>query len=269
MAAEAGYGAEMTSGEFINHHMTNLVIGNPNSFWSLHIDTLFFSTALGILFCWFLYRTAMRMHSGVPGFAQNIAEMIFDFVDGTVKDFFGNSRADIGSLALTIFCWVLLWNTMDLIPVDLLPGVASLIGIHYLKVVPSTDVNATFALSITIVILTYVYAFKANHGGLGLLKAMGSHPFEAEKPINKVILFPINFALRIVEDFARVSSLSLRLFGNLFAGELVFILIALLPFFVQFIPGGAWAIFHILVVTLQAYIFMILSIVYLSMAESH
>ncbi|SUO96006.1 F0F1 ATP synthase subunit A [Suttonella ornithocola] len=267
MAAE--HSAEMTSGEFINHHMTNLVLGEPGGFWSFHIDTFFFSVLLGVLFCWFFYTLAKKMQSGVPGFAQNVAEMIFDFVDGTVKDFFGESRSDIGSLALTVFCWVLLWNAMDLIPVDLLPSAASMVGIPYLKVVPSTDVNATFALSITVVVLTYVYGFKANHGFLGFAKSLGGHPFEAEKLWAKIILYPINFALKVVEDIAKIISLSLRLFGNLFAGELVFILIALLPFFVQFLPGGAWAIFHILVVTLQAYIFMILTIVYLSMAESH
>lgn len=265
----AEHSEAMSSGEFIHHHMTNLVIGERGTFWSLNIDTLLFSILLGSLFCWFFYRTAKKMEAGVPGFWQNIAEMAFDFVDGTVKDFFGKSRRDIGSLAMTIFLWVLLWNTMDLIPVDLLPSVASIIGIPYLKSVPSTDVNATFALSIAVIVLTYIYAFRTNHGGLGLLKAIGSHPFETSNPLFKIILFPINFALRIIEDFAKVISLSLRLYGNLFAGELVFVLIALLPFFTQFIPGGAWAIFHILVVTLQAYIIMILTIVYLSMAESH
>lgn len=265
MAAE--HGGSMTSTEFIQHHLTNLSIGE--GFWTLHLDTLFFSIALGVLFCWFLRRVALKAHAGVPGFAQNVAEMIFDFIDGVVKDFYGESRRDIGALALTIFCWVLLWNVMDLIPVDLLPSMASLIGIPYLKVVPSTDPNATFALSIVVVLLVYIYGIRAHHGAGKFVLSMGSHPFEAEKPLAKAILFPINFALRIVEDFAKVISLSLRLFGNLFAGELVFILIALLPFFVQFLPGGAWAIFHILIVTLQAYVFMILTVVYLSMAESH
>lgn len=266
--AAVEHAAEPTSAEFIQHHMTNLTIGD-GGFWTLHLDTLFFSILLGVLFCWFLYAMAKKAHSGVPGFWLNIAEMAFDFVDGTVKDFYGESRRDIGSLALTIFCWVLLWNTMDLIPVDLLPSTASLLGIPYLRVVPSADANATFALSLTVMFLVYFYGIRANHGPVGMLKAMGSHPFSAESLVLKIILFPINFGLRIIEDFAKVISLSLRLFGNMFAGELVFILIALLPFFVQFIPGGAWAIFHILVVTLQAYIIMILAIVYLSMSESH
>ncbi len=265
--AGAEHGSELTSAAFIEHHMTNLTIGK--GFWALHLDTLFFSILLGTLFCAFLYAMAKRAHTGVPGFWMNIAEMLHEFVDTTVRDFFATSRRDIGSLALTIFCWVLLWNVMDLIPVDLLPSAASLIGIPYLKVVPSTDANATFALSITVVTLMYVYAVRSNHGIFAMLKSMGGHPFAASAPALKIVLFPINFILRIIEDFAKIISLSLRLFGNLFAGELVFVLIALLPFFLQFIPGGIWAIFHILIVTLQAYIFMILAIVYLSMAESH
>ena len=263
----AAHGGEQTSAEFIQHHMTNLVVGE--GFWAVHIDTLLFSILLGVAFCYFLRRMALKAHSGVPSWSLNLAEMVFDFVDGTVKDFFGESRRDIGSLAMTIFCWILLWNAMDLVPVDLLPGAAALVGVPYLKVVPSTDVNATFALSITVVALMYIYGFKANGGAWGMFKSMGAHPFDAQSPILKVILFPINFALRLIEDFAKIISLSLRLFGNLFAGELVFVLIALLPFFVQFIPGGAWAIFHILIVTLQAYLFMILTVVYLSMAEAH
>lgn len=260
--------ATSPSAEYIHHHMTNLTVGN-GGFWTLDLDTLFFSILLGVLFCWFLYRMAKKASTDVPSFGMNIAEMTFEFVDNTVRDFFGESRKDIGSLALTIFCWVLLWNTMDLIPIDLLPGAAQLIGIPYLRIVPSTDVNATFALSITVIVLMYIYALRYNRGLFGLLKTMGTHPFYTKNIIGAIILFPINFALRLIEDLAKVISLSLRLYGNMFAGELVFVLIALLPFFVQFIPGGAWAIFHILIVTLQAYIFMILSIVYMSMAESH
>ncbi|UJF23973.1 F0F1 ATP synthase subunit A [Suttonella sp. R2A3] len=263
----AATGGEQTSAEFIQHHMTNLSIGE--GFWTLHIDTLLFSIGLGVVFCYFLWRMAKKADTGVPSWSVNLAEMAFEFIDNTVKDFFGESRRDIGSLALTIFLWVLLWNTMDLIPVSLLPDIAGQFGVPYLKIVPSTDVNATFALSITVVSLMYIYAFKANHGFFGLIKSMGTHPFEAQSLVLKIILFPINFALRIIEDFAKIISLALRLFGNLFAGELVFVLIALLPFYIQFIPGGPWAIFHILVVTLQAYIFMILTVVYMSMAESH
>ena len=263
--------AEQSAAEIISHHMTNLSVGE--GFWSLHIDTLFFSILLGSVFCWWMHKMGQRAlqhleNNEPPSFAVNVAEMIYDFVDGVVKDFFGNSRADIGSLAFTIFCWVLLWNVMDMVPVDFLPGVAARFGIHHLKIVPSTDANATFALSITVVVLTYIYLFK-NHGSFGFVKALGGHPFEANSLVGKLLLYPINLALKIVEDFAKMISLSLRLFGNLFAGELVFILIAFLPWFVQFIPGGVWAIFHILIVSLQAYIAMVLSVVYLSMTEPH
>ena len=243
--------AEQSAAEIISHHMTNLSVGE--GFWSLHIDTLFFSILLGGLFCWWMRKMGQRAlqhleNNEPPSFAVNVAEMIFDFVDGVVKDFFGTSRADIGSLAFTIFCWVLLWNVMDMVPVDFLPGVAAQFGIHHLKIVPSTD---------------------ANHGSFGFVKALGGHPFEANSLAGKLLLYPINLALKIVEDFAKMISLSLRLFGNLFAGELVFILIAFLPWFIQFVPGGVWAIFHILIVSLQAYIAMVLSIVYLSMTEPH
>jgi ATP synthase subunit a len=263
--------AEQSAAEIISHHMTNLSVGE--GFWSLHIDTLFFSILLGGLFCWWMRKMGQRAlqhleNNEPPSFAVNVAEMIFDFVDGVVKDFFGTSRADIGSLAFTIFCWVLLWNVMDMVPVDFLPGVAAQFGIHHLKIVPSTDANATFALSITVVVLTYIYLFK-NHGSFGFVKALGGHPFEANSLAGKLLLYPVNLALKIVEDFAKMISLSLRLFGNLFAGELVFILIAFLPWFIQFVPGGVWAIFHILIVSLQAYIAMVLSIVYLSMTEPH
>lgn len=255
--------------EIIQHHLQNLTIGDPNSFWSLNLDTLFFSIILGASFCGFLYYISKKLQTGVPSFAQNLAEMIFDFVDNNIKEFLGESRRDIGSLAMAAFLWVLLWNTMDLIPVDLLPAIAEIFGIHHLKIVPSTDMNATFAISITVVSLTYVYAFKNNHGFIGLLRSMGTHPFEAPNLIGKVLLFPLNFLLRLVEDIAKLISLSLRLYGNLFAGELIFILISLLPVLVQFLPGGIWAIFHILVVCIQAYVVMVLSVVYLSLVQAH
>ena len=262
----AGHG-EIDSAEYIHHHLTNMTVGS--GFWAINLDTLFFSIGLGALFCWWFRTMALKANAGVPSFGVAIAEMIFEFIDGTVKDFFGKSRADIGSLALTVFVWILLWNTMDIVPVDLLPMLAGAIGIPYLKVVPSTDPNATFALSIIIVALTYIYLYKNNHGAWGFIKAFGGHPFEAEGVLGKIILYPFNLLLKIVEDIAKMISLALRLFGNLFAGELIFVLIALLPWPTQFIPGGMWAIFHILVIVLQAYVFMILSVVYLSMTESH
>ena len=208
--------AEQNAAEIINHHMTNLSIGE--GFWSLHIDTLFFSILLGSLFCWWMRKMGLRAlqhleNNEPPSFAVNVAEMAFDFVDGVVKDFFGKSRADIGSLALTIFCWVFFWNVMDMIPVDFMPGVAAQFGIHHLKIVPSTDANATFAISITIIALTYIYLLK-NNSPFGFIKAMGNHPFESESLIGKILFYPINLALKLIEDFAKMIFSATSLPGN-------------------------------------------------------
>jgi F-type H+-transporting ATPase subunit a len=231
-------------------------------FWTFHLDTLFFSACLGILFLW-LFRTAAKFAtSDVPGGLQNFAEIMVEFVDTQVKDSFHGRNPVIAPLALTIFVWVFLWNFMDLVPVDLLPSIAALFGIHYLKVVPSTDVNATFALSLSVMALVYYYSLKVKGVG-GFAKEILYHPFGKW-------FMPFNLLLRIVEDLAKPISLALRLFGNLYAGELIFILIALLPWYLQFLLGWPWAVFHILIITLQAFIFMVLTIVYLSMAhEDH
>lgn len=259
--------SSLTPVEYIHHHLTNLSLGE--GFWTLNIDTLFFSIVLGGLICWFMRSMALKSAAGETGKLVMFAEMIYEFIDGSVKDFFHQSRSDVGSLAFTIFCWVLLWNTMDILPVDLLPAAAQVVGIPYLRIVPSTDTNATFALSITVVIVMFVFAYRANNGIFGFLKSLGAHPFESPVKAVQMLLFPINVLLRIIEDLAKVISLSLRLFGNFFAGELIFVLIALLPWFIQFIPGVPWAVFHVLIIILQAYIFMILTIVYLSSVEMH
>ena len=249
-----------TGSEYIVHHLTPLSVGE--GFWTLHLDTLFFSICLGILFLW-LFRTAAKFAtSDVPGGLQNFAEIMVEFVDTQVKDSFHGRNPVIAPLALTIFVWVFLWNFMDLVPVDLLPSIAALFGIHYLKVVPSTDVNATFALSLSVMALVYYYSLKVKGVG-GFTKEILYHPFGKW-------FMPFNLLLRIVEDLAKPISLALRLFGNLYAGELIFILIALLPWYLQFLLGWPWAVFHILIITLQAFIFMVLTIVYLSMAhEDH
>jgi F-type H+-transporting ATPase subunit a len=185
-----------------------------------------------------------------------------EFVDTQVKDTFHGKNEVIAPLALTIFCWVFLWNLMDLVPVDLLPEIAAVLGIPYLKVVPSTDLNATFALSLSVIFLMYYYSLKVK-GVVGFSKEILFHPFGK-------YFVPFNILLRIVEDLAKPISLALRLFGNLYAGELIFILIALLPWWLQWTLGLPWAIFHLLIITLQAFIFMVLTIVYLSMAhEDH
>ena len=249
-----------SSSDYIQHHLTPLSVGE--GFWTVHLDTLFFSAGLGFLFIWLFKKAADGATSGIPGNLQNFCEIMVEFVDTQVKDTFHGKNEVIAPLALTIFCWVFLWNFMDLVPVDLLPEIAAALGIPYLKVVPSTDVNATFALSLSVIFLMYYYSLKVK-GVAGFSKEVLLHPFGK-------YFMPFNILLRIVEDLAKPISLALRLFGNLYAGELIFILIALLPWWLQWTLGLPWAIFHLLIITLQAFIFMVLTIVYLSMAhEDH
>ncbi len=204
----------------------------------------------------------MKATSDVPGPLQNFAEIMIEFIDTQVKDSFHGRNPVIAPLALTIFVWVWLWNCMDLLPVDLLPSIMGALGVHYFKVVPSTDLNSTFALSLSVIFLVYYYSIKVKGVG-GFAKEILTHPFGKW-------FFPFNLLLRIVEDIAKPISLALRLFGNMYAGELIFILIALLPWWIQFTLGWPWAAFHIIIITLQAFIFMVLTIVYLSMAhENH
>jgi len=247
--------------EYIQHHLTNLTVGE--GFLSFHLDTFLISLSLGLLFLFLFRKAAVAATSGVPGKLQNFVEIMVEFVDTQVKDCFHGKDKLIAPLALTIFMWVFLMNFMDLIPVDFLPMVAKMMGVDYLRVVPTTDLNLTFGMSLSVFFLVLFYSIKIKGIG-GFTKEFFTHPFGAA-------LFPVNFMLKLVEEFARPVSLSLRLFGNLYAGELIFILIALLPWWIQWSLGGIWAIFHILVITLQAFIFMMLTIVYISLAheESH
>ena len=200
---------------------------------------------------------------------QNFFEILIEFVNGTVKDIFpGKPPAIVGPLGLTIFVWVFLMNTMDLVPVDLLPWIATLIGEYifgadphhvYLKVVPTTNLDVTFGMSLSVLLIITYFNIKLK-GVWGYIKMYLTHPFGPW-------LFPVNVALTLVEEIAKPLSLALRLFGNMYAGELVFMLIALMPWWIQFVPGGGWAIFHIVVVTLQAFIFMMLTIVYISLVH--
>ncbi len=259
MASEA-HGAGGATG-YIVHHLTDLKVGE--GFWTFNLDTLFFSAVLGFLFVMVFKKVAESATSDVPGPLQNFVEMIFEFVDTQVKDSFHGRSALITPLALTIFCWVFLMNTMDLLPVDLLPAIAQLFGIEYLRVVPSTDLNATFAMSISVFFLIIFYSLKIK-GVLHFAKELFFHPFD------HWLLIPFNLLLNTVEYLAKPVSLGLRLFGNMYAGELIFILIALLPWWVQPALSFPWAVFHILIITLQAFIFMVLTVVYLSLAhEDH
>ena len=248
-----------------------------NGFWTINLDTLFFSFTLGVVILAFLYFGARRVTTGVPGKLQNFAELMLEFADNQVKDCFHGKNKLIGPLALTIFVWVFLMNFMDIVPVDVLPLAAQSVGVHYLKVVPTNDLNLTFALSLSVFMLIIIYSLKIK-GAKGFIKELTLQPF------NHPLFIPFNLLLELVGLIAKPISLALRLFGNLYAGELIFILIALLTLnatsgsiagtatlgAAQFLLALAWSIFHILVITLQAFIFMVLTIVYLSLAhEDH
>jgi len=282
MATEGGHGPQ-TSGDYIAHHLQNLQVckaetgewvwnhcaGNP---MAINVDSMFWSVFLGLLFIWIFGRVARRATAGVPGKMQVAIEMIVDFVDGSVKDTFHGKSRLIAPLGLTIFVWVFFMNLMDLVPVDWIPMLSMAIGIDYMKVVPTTDVNITFGMSIAVFVLIIVYTTKYK-GPLGLIKDLTLHPIAPPTRGLGLIAAPFiiafNFILESVALLAKPVSLSLRLFGNMFAGELIFILIALLGLWQLPLHFG-WAVFHILIVTLQAFIFMMLTIVYLSLAsETH
>jgi len=273
--------------EYILHHLTFLSNKAPQGivdFSVINYDTVFFSVLLAVVFGGSFYLAARTATAGVPGKFQNFVEMIVEFVDNQVRDSFHGTSKLIAPLALTIFCWVFLFNFMDLVPVDLLPAVARGVGFERLKVVPSTDLNATFALSLTVFILIVYYSLRMK-GVVGFISELTLQPFNTKNVFAQALLVPVNFILESVTFLARPVSLSLRLFGNLYAGEMIFLLLALLTLssgfgglatvggwwwtVVQIVFGLAWAIFHLLVITLQAFIFMVLTIVYLSMAHEH
>src|SRR6201996_9259016 len=282
MAAE-----ETTSAnEYILHHLTFLSNKEPKGivdFSVIHWDTVFFSITLALLFGGSFYFAARTARAGVPGKFQNFVELVVEFVDTQVKDSFHGTNKLLAPLALTIFCWVLLFNAMDILPVDLLPALAHGAGIEHLKVVPTTDLNTTFAMALTVFVLIIYYSIKMKGLG-GFVGELTLQPFVAKNIVVKILLIPVNLLLEIVPFLARPISLSLRLYGNLFAGEMIFLLLAALTLhgmhqltgvggwfllIVQFGLALVWAIFHLLVITLQAFIFMVLTIVYLSMAQEH
>ena len=345
--------------DYIQHHLTNLVYGKlpagyerhtdqgvevlqadtwtmahggqeatDMGFWAIHVDSMIWSIGLGTLFCWMFLRAAKKAHTGVPAGWLNFVEMIVDFIDGAVKDSFHGRNKMVAPLALTIFVWVFLMNLMDLIPVDLIPELLMMAGVPYQKIVPSTDPNITLGMALGVFVLMLYYSFKIK--GTGFVKELTMHPF------NHWGFIPVNLFMETVGLLAKPFSLGLRLFGNMYAGEMIFILIAtmfaagagagfvsgglhaelfgentsgyfwlvifllvtgvcwlnlkgkvstgktvLLCMAFMAIGGGlfalggglmqwGWAVFHILVITLQAFIFMVLTVVYLSMAhEDH
>ncbi|MDP2811189.1 MAG: F0F1 ATP synthase subunit A [Rhodocyclaceae bacterium] len=251
-------GALTTTG-YIVHHLTNLKVGS--GFWTFHIDTLIVSGLLGLLVFGGMALVARRATSGIPAGWQNFVEMAVSLVDRQVRDTYHGKSELVTPLAITIFVWVFVMNAMDLIPVDFLPITAGAAGVPYLKVVPTTDPNLTFAMSLSVFFIMIWMNFSVKGFG-GFMHEIFSVPFGLK-------LAPINFLFRVIEDIAKPISLALRLFGNMYAGEMVFILIALLGIW-QLPLALPWALFHILIITLQAFVFMMLTIVYMSMAsESH
>ncbi|MBK1851595.1 F0F1 ATP synthase subunit A [Marinobacter sp. 1-4A] len=277
--------------EYIKHHLQNLTYGKLEAgyerfdgsvmsesgwtfartaqeaadmgFMAIHVDTLGWSIAMGVLFLGLFRFVAKRVTTGVPGGLQNLVEVTVEFIENLVKDGFHARNPLIAPLALTIFVWILLMNVLKLIPVDYIPTIAHAMGLEYFKIVPTTDPNATFGMSIGVFLLIIFYSLKVK-GVTGFAKELGMQPF------NHWALIPVNLVLEILVLIVKPISLALRLFGNMYAGEVVFILIALLPLWAQWTLNVPWAIFHILVIPLQAFIFTMLTIVYLAAAhEDH
>lgn len=269
------------SQEYISHHLTNLKWGQlPDGSWgfahsaeeaaqmgllSIHVDAMVWSIGLGVVFLLLFGIVARRATAGVPGGLQNFIEVIIEFIDTTVGEIFTYKNKMVAPMALTIFVWVFLMNLMDLVPVDWVPWVMSLAGVHFQRIVPTTDVNITMGMAAAVFLLVLYYSFRRKGVG-GFFAELAFHPFPK-------ILAPFNLVLEGVTLLAKPISLGLRLFGNLYAGEMIFILIALLYTggILMFGLGGvlqiAWALFHVLIITLQAFIFAVLSVVYLAQAH--
>jgi F-type H+-transporting ATPase subunit a len=248
-------------------------------FNAIHVDSMAWSIGLGALFCLLFAVAARKITSGVPKGFQNAVEMVVEFIDGTVKDGFHHNNPMIAPLALTIFVWILLMNTMDLFPVDWFPKAAALVSGNehfFFKVVPTTDPNITVGMSFTVFLLIIFFSIQKK-GLIGFIKELTFHPFHPSFHGIGIVFAPIliliNFTLETIALVSKPISLGLRLFGNLYAGEMIFILIAtmfsaglLLGLFAGVLQW-AWAVFHILVIVLQAFVFMVLTIVYMAMAH--
>ncbi|TBW56441.1 F0F1 ATP synthase subunit A [Marinobacter halodurans] len=307
----AGESENLTASSYIDHHLTNLTFGQlpagtrpgqdqaiwtmahngaeaqQMGFMAIHVDMIGWSLVLGIIFFIMFRKVAKTMTSDTPSGFQNFVEMVVDFVQDNVKGMFPYKNPLVAPMALTILVWVFLMNFMDLIAVDLLPWIAKMVGVHVLgadphtvffKVVPSTDPNVTLGMAFDVFLLILFFSIREKGLG-GFIGELTLHPFSNKNPIVQAFFIPINFVLEFVNMIAKPVSLGLRLFGNMYAGEMIFILIALMysagP--VLGIFGGGlqivWALFHILIISLQAFIFMVLTIVYMSQSfetgESH
>jgi F-type H+-transporting ATPase subunit a len=275
MAAE---GHAPTAGEYIIHHLQHLQNQKQTSlvdFSVFNLDSIFYAVFLGVLTCFFLWRAARKATPGVPGRFQAAVEILVEMVDSQAKGIVHNaqSRKFVAPLALTVFVWIFLMNAMDLLPVDLLPKLGELFGIHYMRVVPTADLSVTMGLSLSVLIICLIYNVKIKGVG-GWIHELFTAPFGAHP-----VLWPVNFAMQIIEFVAKTVSHGMRLFGNMYAGELIFLLIGLMGgawaltgtgiglFIGHIVAGTVWAIFHILIITLQAFVFMMLALVYLGQAH--
>ena len=282
MAAE-GTAHAPTAGEYIVHHLQHLQSGKQSAvvdFSVINLDSLFFSVTIGVLGCWLLWLAARTATSGVPGRFQAAVEVLVEMVDSQAKGIVHNaqSRKLVAPLALTVFVWIFLMNAMDLLPVDLIPSIWHAVGPalgmkDYMRVVPTADLSITMGLSLGVLITCLVYNVKIKGAG-GWIHELFAAPFG-----DKWFLYPINFLMQIIEFVAKTVSHGMRLFGNMYAGELIFMLIALMGgafalsgtgialFLGHIIAGSVWAIFHILIITLQAFVFMMLTLVYVGQAH--
>ena len=270
------YETEYSADKYITHHLSHCTA--DTFLGPIHVDSVFYAVFMAVVFLLTFFLFARKASAGVPGKGQSFVEIIIEFIDEQVKDTYHGSSKLIAPLALTIFMWVFLMNFMDLLPVDMLPKAGEMVGIKYMRVVPSADLNITFGLSITVFLLILYYSIKIKGIG-GFAKELAFQPF------GKAML-PFNLLLKVIEEIAKPISLGLRLFGNLYAGELIFMIIAIftagegitylfnlgvIPYaLMQFVLGLIWTLFHLIIILLQAFIFMMLTIVYLSMAhEEH
>jgi F-type H+-transporting ATPase subunit a len=287
MAADT---AGPTANEYISHHLVNLHVGQ--GFWTFHLDTLIMSGLVGVVVFGLMAYAGRRATAGVPGKLQAFVEIVLGMVDQQVRDTFHGKSAIVTPLAITVFVWVFCMNALDLIPVDFIPWIMhNVFGVEHWKAVPTTDPNATFAMSLTVFALILIFNIKFKGVG-GFIREIFTAPFQTDNIALQILLAPVNLVLRFVEELAKPVSLALRLFGNMFAGEVLFILMVLLAGAWSWNMAGAstvgdaatslvamlghvvlslgWGIFHILIITLQAFIFMMLTIVYMSLAsESH
>jgi F-type H+-transporting ATPase subunit a len=268
---------------YIKHHLTHLTVDTGRGvFWTVHIDSIIFTLLISLVFIFVLSLVARRATNGVPGKLQTAVELLVEFVDDMVKDTFHGKNKFIAPLAITIFCIVFLENFMDILPVDALPAAAKLFGVEHLRTVATADLNTTVGMALGVFLL--IQWVGITHKGIGTFAGEWfTAPFHADGTALKIVLAPVNFVFRIIEELVRPLSLSMRLFGNMYAGELIFLLIACFTlgaalnqvstYFLggaQFFAGVIWTAFHYLIITLQAFIFMVLTIVYVGIAaEKH